>query len=482
MFQGGGRHGDAEAAFRAALDLDPKLPTGHMGLAYLAEQRQDWQTSAREYRAALESAPGNDFARRRLAGVLLTAGSRAEAFTEFWNLASRNPRDTTYLKELGSFLMVDRDWTAARAAYQQAVERDPKDADALAGLGQAFEKDGRPEEARRQYEAAVAAAPKRPSAYFLLGALHEAQKRPGEAIKAYERLVEVAPGDSAGRWQLAQLYRDTGQDEKALEQMRRIVLRGEDPNRLAYRLGPANLFLARRRYADAVAEIEKVIAEEPQAPILRYALADAYLKAGRAEEAEKAAQELVAKARPEEVARSRSLLARVFEETGRLDLAAQGYEEALAADAADADARAGLVRVREKQGKRGAAGEYLEALATANPAAPTKDALAALEALYTRGAKAEPAKWVAFARRVAEKYPDSREALSAAAGALLRWSNPDRPATKADQEAALALYRRVLELDPADAEAKAAVKRLDGATGAGEGSKPAVGEKSSGTR
>jgi tetratricopeptide (TPR) repeat protein len=457
MLQGEQRFGEAQRAFDQALTLDPKSIPAHMGVATIAQNNKRWDAAAAAYRAALAVQPGNDYARRQLAGVLLSAGKRDEAYREFWDLATRNPKDTRYLKELGAYLLLDQNWQTARSAYQTVLERDPKDADAMVGVARTLEKEERGGEAEKMYLAAIAAQPKNPTAYYLLAERYETAKQPEKAKPLYEKLTAIDPENPSARWNLARYFMDKNTpegDKRALEMMRQIRLRKGDPLRTDYMLGPATLMMARGRYDDAVTEVRKVLKAEPENIELQYALANALARAKQGDEAVEILQGLVKKAPRDEVAKAKGALAQAYEVLGRPDDAAKVYEEILAADALLAPARDALVNLRAAQNRPDAAAEFLERLALAGEEGPNMDAVNSVRELYTLGPKARPELYVAFAKRVAEKYPKRPEALGNAATAILKWNNPGASPGPAERQAALDLYRRAAEIDPKDPEAR----------------------------
>jgi protein O-GlcNAc transferase len=102
-----GRHSDAEAAFRAALALDPQLADTWFNLANVQREGQQLEAAEVAYRRVIALHPQHVGARNNLAHLLLLRGRRPEAAEAFHDLGNA-------LQDVGR--------TAdAAGAYQQAL-------------------------------------------------------------------------------------------------------------------------------------------------------------------------------------------------------------------------------------------------------------------------------------------------------------------------------------------------------------------------
>ncbi|MBC8138589.1 MAG: tetratricopeptide repeat protein [Fibrella sp.] len=261
-------------------------PVARRGLALVAEKDKYWEDAAAQYEAILKITPNDHDSRRRYAGVLLYMDRKEEAYRQFYTLATLLPKDTKFLKELATFFFQEKQYAKARGAYEQALERDPNDADAMLGVAQTLVSEVRKKEARDAFERTLKADPKRETAYLLLAQLYIDDGADPEALQVLERLLVAVPGSNAGRWQLIERYELAGKDTEALREIAKLTLRQGDPNRTRYRLATGNLHLKRERWAEAAAEFERLVAEEPENPDIVVALADAYGKAGRKSDAD----------------------------------------------------------------------------------------------------------------------------------------------------------------------------------------------------
>jgi tetratricopeptide (TPR) repeat protein len=138
------------------------------------------------------------------------------------------------------------------------------------------------EEAEPAFRELVTAYPAEPNVHYLY-ATYLARDRPDEALAEFKRELERSPDHVLARVQIAQ------------ELLKRNDVDGAAPYaREAVRLGPKN-FLARKVLGQielqtghverAIAELETARTLEPTSPTVRFQLARAYQRAGRAEDA-----------------------------------------------------------------------------------------------------------------------------------------------------------------------------------------------------
>jgi superkiller protein 3 len=467
MLQGPDRFNDATNYFRSALTLDPNLATAHMGLGYIAEQKNDAETAIEAYRTVTRAGRTDDDtakARRRLAGLLYATGKKDEAYKEFEILARpADARGTAALAEMASLLLADGKLTRAEEAYKQLVARRPRDPQAYLGLGQTLERLKKPAEARTQYAKALEVDPKNDTAVLLLGGLLKTEKKGKEAVALYEKLLA---GDPTGehnqvRRQLASEYEERGRVDDALKMLGTLTRRKDDPSRMANLLARPQVMLAHNRAAEAVTELIALRDENPKEDDIRYALADAQEKAGRPDAAERTLTEVLARHRnaPKEGQPARILQAELLERQKRLDEAAGRFEDALRIDPLDVRALPGLNRVREKQKRSEAVGTFLEENALSALQEPDPTWTQAVERQYTQ--YNQPARWAAFAKRAADKYPNNRPSLLRRVAVLL----PDGLKRPDDLKEMDTLLTRLLTLDPNDARGRFFLGRVREAQG-----------------
>lgn len=460
----------AAILFNGALKLDPKYSLARRGLANMAERTKKFPEAEAQYKAILAYAPKDAAARRGLAGVYYAAGKKADAYREMETLAVQNLTDITFLSELASWQVADGAAADANMTYDRILQRNPNAVAALMAQAHLFENAAQPEEAKKKYAAVLQRDPKNANAALLLGQILDAQKKPDEAIAVYRKLLDADSNSNSVRWQLALALRDQKRYDEALAEMQAITLVKTDPDRVMYLLGAPRLLMERKMYAEAAAELRRLNRENPGEKEILYTLADAQEKAGQTEQAEKTLQEvaaLMAKSSPENDpavtginqatglpprdVRPLTAKAGLDERLGKTEEAATAYEEALRLDPTNIEAIQGLSRTREKLGKPEMAAAFAESLVLEDAKKPSLPALGAARQLHLQ--TKTTAEFIAFTKRLIEKYPDDRDALYARARILTDETADYKPAAAARTEA-ISLYDKILKKDANDKNAQ----------------------------
>jgi tetratricopeptide (TPR) repeat protein len=175
--------------------------------------------------------------------------------------------------------------------YRQALAIDPDYADAHAGLGYAhlylFRFYGRAEAdlamARAQGERALAADATNGAALSLLTELLYREYRWNEARATVDEGLAHNPGNSGLRFNSAVVFAQQGRTAEAVAEMRRAV--DLDPRWWSSHWGLGFALILAGEYRDAADAIERAWALGGRVPGLRGALAYAYYRAGRNEDA-----------------------------------------------------------------------------------------------------------------------------------------------------------------------------------------------------
>jgi len=402
----GGEPGEAIAAFRRTLELDPGHRPATVALGLLLIETDRAAEAAALYDAALAGADGDpalhagrgraalaarDFplAVRHLERALALAPEASELHYPLGlayrgtgddrrareQLARRGggatPLDDPLMAEVralasGARVLNNRGNEAflagrfeeAAAQFRRAVETDPDDADFRHNLAAALARLGRPGEAAAQLEELLARHPDYALGHFTLGTLRAREGRDADAIAHYRRALELNPDHRDSHFNLANALRRGGRAEPAVEHYRRASeLAPGDPHA---RYGEATTLIALGRWRPAVERLEAAHRALPDDPVLAATLARVLASCPRAElrdgpRALELAQRLVA---ADNSLGHAELLAMALAEVGRFDLAVRQQEAALAAARAagrrDLETRlaAGLERYRRGEPAR----------------------------------------------------------------------------------------------------------------------------------
>jgi len=152
-------------------------------------------------------------------------------------------------------MIYDRDWHAAEASMQRALELAPENADVLNAAGVMAYSLGRLDKAIALYRQAVAQDPLRAAGYNNLGAAFDASDRLAEAEAAYRQALELAPQASGWRTHLALNLRAQGRYDEALAEASR------DPHELLRLAAIAIIEHTGGRRAESDAAVQELIAK-----------------------------------------------------------------------------------------------------------------------------------------------------------------------------------------------------------------------------
>ncbi len=263
-----GRHEEALAAYRRALELRPDYPEAQNNLGISLARLGQPQAAERAFRDALALRPDYHDALMNLGDVLQTLGRLKEAADAYERGLALNPaaRRAAYgqaLRRLGRT-------RAALAAYREDAARRPSDPEALNNLaaaladshnagGDANSRAPTPQERARQRQArleeaaglcarAIALRPEFQEAHSNLGNILRWLDRPREAEAALRRAIGLRPADAGA-------YNNLG-----------LVLQELD------------------RHDEARAVLDLAVGLAPEDPEIHYSLASGLLRQGRLEE------------------------------------------------------------------------------------------------------------------------------------------------------------------------------------------------------
>ena len=216
---------DSETAvtmYRRAVDKDPRLPGPYHGLAIACCRLGRFEEAEIAYRASLERDPKQAACWEGLGTMLSDDMLRYEAAEKAFReaIVQDETRSSAWAK-LGYLLHLDIGrYSEAEIAYRETLKRDSTRVDILRALGHLLHRRlGRFEEAEVLYQEALAREPQYARWWMLLGELRAEQMRlPIEAGVAYREAVVVDPGYAEGWNSLAWfLYRHKGPLDEALK-------------------------------------------------------------------------------------------------------------------------------------------------------------------------------------------------------------------------------------------------------------------------
>jgi tetratricopeptide (TPR) repeat protein len=225
-----------------------------------------------------------------LADVYEAGGYVENAIPAMRLAIQRDPRSEKYRFAYGVLLTDAYAPAAAVIRLEEALKEFPDSPRLWFALGLAYFKQDKDQESVRAFGHAAALDPKFAPAYAYLGLMSVQKGALAEAVALYEKALAVDPQLAVLHYLLSEALlqqpdADAARVESHLKRAAQI-----DPTFSAPRLSLAKLYIRGERWADAVAELEKVTALEPDSADAYYQLGRAYARLKRTAEAQAAVE------------------------------------------------------------------------------------------------------------------------------------------------------------------------------------------------
>lgn len=185
---------DAEAAFKKARQIDPKLLATHLDLGelYLGGLFKPKEAEL-SFREATRLRPDHAGAHNGLASTLVAQKRLTEAAVEFENAARLAPDNPLPLHSLGRMYQYTGETKKALDAYGRALKVTPGFTAALLDRGDLYATNNQPDLALADYTEALKRSPKSPVAHFRLGMFYHGRNQGAEAAAEYRATIEADP-------------------------------------------------------------------------------------------------------------------------------------------------------------------------------------------------------------------------------------------------------------------------------------------------
>ncbi len=352
-------YAQAAAAYESALALDPSNADAWYVLGSLRNLQDDLAGAAEAAQQAVALEPDLVEAQRLLSLSLFNLNEVEAALPAAQALVSLEPQTADSHALLGDIHFGLLQWEAAAQAYEAALAL-ADDASIRVVLGLVRMQLGQADAAVEQYQAALALEPNNAPAWQSLGDAYVQQGKLNQAAGAFEQSLAIE--DSAlARSQLANVYWQQGDVDRAIDQYEQAVALDPAQPRPQVRLG--GLYAREGRLAEAETAFRAALSSDPEnadalaglagaayrqcsvntavqsmaaaaalAPDYRGTLATYYEAQGRSADAEALYAEL--DQAPAEDIFAHLAVADYLVRSGRLDEAAQSYQQILEASSA----------------------------------------------------------------------------------------------------------------------------------------------------
>lgn len=180
----------AAAVARKALDVDPRLPAAHVGVASAYQQEWRWADAEAGYRRALKIDPRDATAHERLAHLLMWIGRTEEGLAHARLARELDPLTVGRTVTLGWLLYHARQYDEAIRELRTVLAANPDHRLALWFLGFALIDSARLEEAIQTLEHAVTVWDRNPAALGLLARAYGGAGRRRDALAIVDELKQ----------------------------------------------------------------------------------------------------------------------------------------------------------------------------------------------------------------------------------------------------------------------------------------------------
>jgi tetratricopeptide (TPR) repeat protein len=308
-----GRLDEAERDFRQVLAIQPGVAGAYANLGVISMRRKQWAQALEMLHKGEALAPEMAGIRLNIGLVYFRQNEFAEAIAPFQSVVKQAPDSyqaryllglcyfftdrwtdaigtlqplwaqasdqLNYLYVLGIAAYKTKDSALEEKALGRLVEIGQNSAEYHLLMGKAHLNRGEYEDAVKELEAAEKADPKLPFVHFNLGLAYLRKQDYDRARAEFHKDVAVEPDMPYSYEQLGGLEATAGNEDEAAKNYRAALK--QDPNRVDSLMGLGKIEEQRQHYAEALADLDRVIAMDDRNAAARYMRGQVLLRLGR---------------------------------------------------------------------------------------------------------------------------------------------------------------------------------------------------------
>lgn len=263
--------GEAIAACKNAIALQPDYVDAHYNLAQAYVHREEYATAVEHYRAVLRVRPDDVVLLGNLSYVLEKIGECGEASACARRALELRPDDPELLVNLGNALRGLKQPAEAEQCFRRAITVNPRYVAAMVNLGSFLRGEGRDEEALVVLRQAVETGPNDGKALMALAAtLVLLRVHREEALSYAQRAVQAMPNDAPAHRLLGRaLERNYRLDDAILSLRTSLRLAPRERETLQTL---ADVLFALSRHREAIEALRTILDREPDSKDARTSL------------------------------------------------------------------------------------------------------------------------------------------------------------------------------------------------------------------
>jgi tetratricopeptide (TPR) repeat protein len=208
---------EAEEARRTFVELNPNRPDGHRELSHFLSQRERFEEAADVARQAAELFPNDGETHIDLGYIYMNLRKLPEAEAALRKGIQLAPRNPIGYSNLGGVLYDLGRFAEAEPMFRKAAELQPRNPQWPQELAMIMEKLNRPAEALQMNSKAAELDPTNPEWPYQRARLLERLNRPDDAERMYRKAVELKPGSHVVHDDLAHFLDRAGRPLEAVE-------------------------------------------------------------------------------------------------------------------------------------------------------------------------------------------------------------------------------------------------------------------------
>lgn len=420
-------------------------------LARLYEETGEQEKALDAYRKAVKAAPYELDTQRRLIALLERAGRDEEAIKQYEIVIKVAPGEPRFQLELAERYFRRGDKKKALELAKKIAQRFPDDGGVHSALADLYSRWGEEALALKEYEILAKIEPDDDTHLVNLGEQYFQRGDKAKAIEIWKKIIANKTPESYAR--LAEIYAEHDMAPEAIDMyLKAIALKPKEP---AFFRGLAGVYERQRQDDRAIEAWEKVleltVGQPAMKPLRREArtriIAIEYRRQGNRLSARVQEWRRRFEANPPDM-EAGYFAAEAYVKLGRLDEAEKTYKRVLQLVPDDLDAMHGLVNVYKSLRKYPEAIALLKVLAEKSPGRERE--------YYSEIAKLELALYhddeaIAYAQKALEKAPNDPQAQEELAEIYEK---------KDDYDKAIEAYRRAIQLAPRNFKVHFALARL----------------------
>jgi tetratricopeptide (TPR) repeat protein len=338
----------ASAVKPSMLPPPDSAATYHFMLGYQAELAQDSERALREYRAALKADPSSRDVKARMAGIYFGLGDLSQAAQAAEEVGEGGGSDAQQLTQMAGILVGAGKPDRALRLLDKAIDRAPDRGEAYFPKGIILLNQKRTAEAEQTVKQGLKYAPDSPIGLYYLGRISLEAGNAEQAMSSFDRAMAVNPSFEPAYLAQASLYESRQEKGKAIAVLQKYLYH-VNPRNKDIRQHLIQLYVAIKDYAGGLAELEKILDDDPTDLDAQLRIALIY---GEKKEFAKAIDRLTAilKVRPGEL-KVRDYLGYLYEETKEVSKAVEAYRLNIEQDPTftDSHIHLGVLQYRHKK-------------------------------------------------------------------------------------------------------------------------------------